>query len=144
MLRSTLSILIVVSFACSSKNSSEPAPAPAPAPAQPAAQAPAAPAQAAAVSPAEEAKKTFETLCATCHGTSGKGDGTAAANLDPKPRDYTDKAWQASVTDEELAKIILEGGAAVGKSALMPPNPQFKDKPEVITELVKIVRSFGQ
>lgn len=144
MLRSTLPILIAFTFACSDKKSSEPAPAPAPAPTEPAAQAPAAPAQAAALSPAEEAKNTFATLCSTCHGTSGKGDGAAAANLDPKPRDYTDKAWQASVTDEDLAKIILEGGAAVGKSALMPPNPQFKDKPEVIAELVKIVRSFGQ
>jgi mono/diheme cytochrome c family protein len=96
------------------------------------------------MSPADEAAQTFKTLCSTCHGADGKGDGVAAANLNPKPRNYTDKAWQASVTDEQLAKVILEGGAAVGKSPLMPPNPQLKDKPEVIAELVKIVRSFGQ
>jgi mono/diheme cytochrome c family protein len=96
------------------------------------------------MSPADEAKQTFKTLCSTCHGAVGKGDGVAAANLNPKPRNYTDKAWQASVTDDQLAKVILEGGAAVGKSPLMPPNPQLKDKPEVIAELVKIVRSFGQ
>lgn len=142
MLRSTLPILLALAFGCSNKKSSEPASQPESTAQAPAA--PAAPTPAAAASPADEAKQTFATLCSTCHGADGKGDGPAAANLNPKPRNYTDKAWQASVTDEQLAKVILEGGAAVGKSPLMPPNPQLKDKPEVIAELVKIVRSFGQ
>ncbi|HEU0031425.1 MAG TPA: cytochrome c [Kofleriaceae bacterium] len=91
-----------------------------------------------------EARNTFNTFCSTCHGQNGKGDGPGAANLNPKPRNYTDKQWQASVTDDQIKKIILEGGAAVGKSPMMPANPQFRDKPEVVNELVKIVRSFGQ
>lgn len=86
----------------------------------------------------------FNTLCSTCHGNSGKGDGAAAASLNPKPRDYTDKAWQASVTDDQLRTIIVQGGAAVGKSNLMPPSPQLADKPQVVDELVKIVRSFAK
>ena len=94
-------------------------------------------------SPAEEAKKAFNTVCAACHGTSGKGDGAAAAQLDPKPRDYTDAEWQKSVTDEDIAKIIVGGGVAVGKSETMPPNPQYKDKPEVVAEFVKLIRAFG-
>ena len=49
----------------------------------------------------------FKTLCVTCHGESGKGDGPAGKNLDPKPRDWTDASWQASVTDETLFKVIL-------------------------------------
>jgi cytochrome c553 len=93
---------------------------------------------------AQEARNTFDTLCSTCHGKSGKGDGPAAATLQPKPRDYTDKAWQSTVTDEQIRQIILEGGAAVGKSQMMPPSPQFKDKPGVVDELVKIVRGFGR
>lgn len=93
---------------------------------------------------AKEARNTFNTLCSVCHGQSGTGDGPGAASLDPKPRNYTDKAWQASVTDEQIKRIILEGGAAVGKSQMMPPSPQFKDKPLVVDELVKIVRGFGQ
>ncbi len=142
MLRSTLPILLALAFGCSDKKSSEPASQPEPQAQAPAA--PAAPTPTPAASPAEEAKQTFATLCSTCHGADGKGDGPAAATLNPKPRNYTDKEWQASITDEQLAKVILEGGAAVGKSPLMPPNPQLKDKPEVIAELVKIVRSFGQ
>ena len=107
-------------------------PAPAPTPTPP---------PAAAMDPAAEAQKTFDTVCAACHGTSGKGDGAAAATLNPKPRNYTDGAWQASVTDADLAKIISEGGAAVGKSPIMPANPTLK--PEVIQALVKKVRSFA-
>ena len=93
---------------------------------------------------AEEARTTFNTLCVTCHGASGTGDGAAAATLDPKPRNYTDKAWQASVTDEQIKQIILGGGAAVGKSPMMPAWTQLQDKPQVVDELVKIVRSFGK
>jgi cytochrome c553 len=95
-----------------------------------------------AAAPADEAKTKFETLCATCHGTTGLGDGPAAAALDPKPRSYSDAEWQTSVTDEHIAKVIVEGGAAAGKSPLMPANPDLKDKPEVVKELVKIIRSY--
>ncbi len=145
MLRSTFPILLALTFACSdSKKSDSAASMNQPAPETPAEPAAAPKPTAVAQSPVDEAKHTFATLCSTCHGADGKGDGPAAATLDPKPRNYTDKAWQASITDEQLAKVILEGGAAVGKSPLMPPNPQLKDKPEVIAELVKIVRSFGQ
>lgn len=91
-----------------------------------------------------EAQKLFMTLCATCHGTDGTGNGPAAESLPIKPRNYTDAAWQASVTDDDIKKIIVEGGQAVGKSAMMPANPQLKDKPEVVTELVSIIRAFGK
>ena len=88
------------------------------------------------------AKAIFAQRCTLCHGLDGKGTGPAAANLNPKPRDYSDAKWQAGVTDELLAKTIVEGGAAVGKSMMMPPNPDLKDKPEVVTELVHLIRAF--
>ncbi len=114
-----------------------------PAPGAPAAKAPA-PATAAGNDAIPEASQsTFATVCATCHGKGGTGNGPASASLNPKPRNYTDPAWQASVTDEDLRKIILLGGQAVGKSAMMPGNPQLRDKPEVIEGLVKIIRQFG-
>jgi len=86
----------------------------------------------------------FMTVCATCHGADGTGNGPAAESLDPKPRNYTDAAWQASVTDADLKKIILEGGQAVGKSAMMPAQAQLKDKPDVLNELVMIIRGFAR
>lgn len=90
----------------------------------------------------EQAHKMFETVCAMCHGMDGTGNGPAAANLNPKPRNYTDATWQASVTDEEIRKTILLGGQATGKSAAMPGQPQLKDQPEVLDGLVKIIRGF--
>ena len=39
---------------------------------------------------------------------------------------------------------IIGGGPAVGKSMMMPANPDLKDKPEVVEGLVRIVRSFGK
>jgi len=85
----------------------------------------------------------FAERCSACHGTSGRGDGPGAAALNPKPRNYSDKAWQASVTDEQIKKTILYGGAAVGKSPNMPSSPDLDGKPEVLDGLVKIVRSFA-
>ncbi len=90
-----------------------------------------------------QAEKMFATVCATCHGMDGSGKGPAADALNPKPRNYTDATWQASVTDDQLKDIILKGGQGVGKSPMMPGQPQLKDQPEVLDGLVQIIRKFG-
>ena len=135
MTRICLSISVVLLFAACGKP--KPAPEEDPAPAASGTTATAAP----SADVVAKAKTTFEQRCTPCHGASGNGDGPASASLSPKPRNYTDKAWQASVTDEQLKKVIKEGGAAVGKSASMPPLPP-DTKPEVVDGLVKIVRGF--
>src|ERR1035437_1343159 len=38
---------------------------------------------------AAEAKKLYNQLCTVCHGDKGKGDGIAAAGLNPKPANHT-------------------------------------------------------
>jgi cytochrome c553 len=91
-----------------------------------------------------QAEAMFATVCATCHGMDGTGKGPAAETLNPKPRDYTDAAWQASITDEQLKETILKGGQGVGKSPMMPGQPQLKDHPEVLDGLVQIIRKFGK
>jgi cell division septation protein DedD len=90
-----------------------------------------------------EAKTIFEQRCTPCHGASGRGDGAAASALTTKPRDYTNADWQKTVTDDDLRKVIVKGGKAVGKSELMPPNPDLETKPAVVDGLVKIVRGFS-
>jgi uncharacterized membrane protein len=97
-------------------------------------------AAAAFASPEDEARSVFSTRCAVCHGAGGAGDG---AKLAPPPRNLTDAAWQKTVTDEHLSKVLLEGGAAVGKSGLMPPNPDLGSKPLVLQALVKHIRSLA-
>jgi len=91
----------------------------------------------------QEAQTIYATRCVTCHGPGGKGDGPAGAALSPKPRDLSDPAWQQSVTDEHIEKIIQSGGPSVGKSPLMPANPDLNAKPDVIKALRAIVRGFG-
>jgi mono/diheme cytochrome c family protein len=69
---------------------------------------------------ANAGKAKYESLCAGCHGKTGKGDGPAAASLNPKPQDHTDGKVMNSLTDQYLTDIIKNGGSAVKKSALMP------------------------
>jgi mono/diheme cytochrome c family protein len=76
------------------------------------------------VSGAEEvvdAPGTYKLYCASCHGDAGKGDGAGGVALNPKPRNLTDAAWQDSVDDARIAKVIKEGGTSVGLSATMAP-----------------------
>lgn len=91
---------------------------------------------------AKEARALFESLCFTCHGLTGHGDGPGAVALNPKPRSFADAAWQDSVTDEQITKTIVYGGAGVGKSPIMPAQPQLKGQTAVLEALVKIVRDF--
>lgn len=108
--------------------------------------APADPAPAAEALPeaaVKEAKDIYTARCAMCHGATGKGDGAASAALNPKPRDFGDTAWQKTITDQHIEKIIVEGGPAVGKSALMPPNPDLKDKGDVVKAIRAYVRSLA-
>ena len=90
-----------------------------------------------------KAETIFKQRCVVCHGSDGTGSGPGAAALNPKPRDYTEVSWQESVTDAELAKAIIGGGGAVGKSALMPANPDLKSKPQVVQGIINKIRSFA-
>lgn len=94
-------------------------------------------------SPAAEAKAIFEERCTPCHGPEGRGNGPSSGSLNPKPRNYHDLKWQEQATDAGISKAILEGGQSVGKSSVMPANPDLVKKPEVVAELVKIIRGFG-
>ena len=95
-----------------------------------------------AAADAESAKALYAQRCTMCHGVQGQGDGPAAANLNPKPRNYTDPVWQGKTSDAHIAQIIIGGGPSVGMSAMMPGNPDLRDKPQIVAELVKIVRGF--
>lgn len=89
-----------------------------------------------------DAKGQFETVCATCHGTTGQGDGPGSAALDPKPANFTDASFWQDKTDEELIKAIREGGASVGKSPLMPAWGALYDQ-EKAEQLLAYIKSLG-
>lgn len=104
----------------------------------------AAKAQAAGGDAKQQAQEVFNNRCSACHGAQGKGDGVASKSLTPAPRNFVDTAWQKTVSDDYIEKIIREGGASVGKSPLMPPNPDLNAQPQVVTELRLVVRAFGK
>jgi len=106
--------------------------------------APAAGASAGGESATQFADEIFQQRCATCHGPEGRGDGPGAQMLNPKPQNYHDKKWQASVTDDDMAKAIVYGGAAVGKSPRMASNPDLADHPDIVKALIAKVRGFGK
>ena len=90
-----------------------------------------------------EATKIFQTRCTPCHGAQGHGDGPTSKGLTPPPRNLADKAWQGTVDDAYLERVIQLGGAAVNKSPAMPPNPDLSDKPDVLKALRAKVRSLA-
>jgi cytochrome c553 len=94
--------------------------------------------------PNEGARAYFQQTCSLCHGVDGTGNGPMAAQLNPRPRNYTDPTWQASVSDDDIKQIIVAGSAAVGKSGGMPPNPGLKEDLVLLDGLVKIVRGFAK
>jgi mono/diheme cytochrome c family protein len=91
----------------------------------------------------EEASQLFAARCAACHGDQGRGDGPGGGALNPKPRNFHDAAWQKSITDEQIEKAILLGGAGTGKSPLMAANPDLQAKPAVVAALRERIRQMG-
>lgn len=64
----------------------------------------------------EQGKAVYENSCAHCHGVEGRGDGSAAENLLPRPRDFTRGLYKIRSTesgqlptDQDLFDMITEG-----------------------------------
>ena len=78
-------------------------------------------------------KKLAETNCVSCHGASGKGDGPAAAALNPKPADWTSAKVQSESEGTLFWKISNGRGP-------MPPWKHLPDKDR--WDLVAYVKSL--
>ena len=82
-------------------------------------------------------KKLYDSQCASCHGTAGKGDGKAGALLKPTPSDFTDGDWKHGQTDGDIFTVIRDGAKQTGMRAYgsrIPAND--------IWNLVNYVRSL--
>jgi Cu-processing system permease protein len=89
----------------------------------------------------EKGHQLYLTTCAPCHGKTGKGDGPAAANLNPKPRDHTNGAYMNKLTDDHIGHVVKKGGALFGYPG-MPAQPQLKE--EEINAAIAYVRSLAK
>src|SRR5262249_1078022 len=62
-------------------------------------------------------KEVYDSLCTSCHGLYGRGDGLGARALAVPPRDLAAPAYQEQVGDEALFHIIAEGKGAMPGAA---------------------------
>ena len=84
----------------------------------------------------EEASELYAQRCANCHGSRGDGRGVMASKLNPPPRNLRSYSWFKTTTPKHLKRVILGGGSAVGKSLLMPANPDLRNKPKLVAALI--------
>jgi cytochrome c oxidase subunit 4 len=93
-------------------------------------------------------RELFQVQCVTCHGAEGKGNGVAAAALNPHPRNFTqNEGWKNGRRETMVFKTLKEGlaGSAMASFATLPsddrwalaayvlslgPQPVPKDSPE--------------
>ena len=83
----------------------------------------------------------FAVNCGRCHGVNGDGKGPDSALLGVPIPDLTSPLFHHSRSADDIKKVIVEGGAAVGKSPLMPPWGGFL-KPREIDHLVTYIQSL--
>ena len=94
-------------------------------------------------------KKNYDTLCFTCHGSAGKGDGPAGAALTPPPRDFSvgDFKFDADKNgtpgeDADMKLVIKNGAGAYDGNPSMAPWGHLSDKD--VDDLIAFVRSLKQ
>jgi mono/diheme cytochrome c family protein len=80
--------------------------------------------------------RVYAARCALCHGPEGRGDGPGAAALNPKPRNYHDKAYMATRTDAELLEVIRNGKGAMPRWSGILSEAEMQ-------AVLKHVRSLG-
>jgi mono/diheme cytochrome c family protein len=89
-------------------------------------------------------QKLNETHCARCHDSESTPERVSNHdNLNAKPHAFTDGTALNAMSDANLVAIISHGGAALGKSAEMPPYGNALTKSE-IDALVAFLRAVAE
>lgn len=71
-------------------------------------------------------KAMFTVQCASCHGAEGKGDGVAAAALNPKPRNFTqDAGWTNGRKPSQIFKTLKTGLNAMPSFSSLPADDRW-------------------
>ena len=84
---------------------------------------------------AQKGQVLYSKLCWTCHGKNGKGDGPAAANLKPKPKDFSSTDLQKQTDGELFWKL------SNGKGMMVPYKHSLNE--EKRWQLINYIRTLS-
>lgn len=92
-----------------------------------------------------QGKVIYDDKCAHCHGAEGKGDGSGADRLSPRPRDFTRGQYKIRSTesrelptDDDLFRIVTDGMPGTS----MPGWPRLSD--EERHAVVAYIKTFSK
>ena len=72
--------------------------------------------------------KIFTTVCISCHGEAGKGDGQAGSALNPRPQNFSSKdGWKNGPKLTQIYKTLQEGipGSGMASYEYLTPEEKF-------------------
>lgn len=90
-----------------------------------------------------QGKRIFYQQCVWCHADATPAGPSNRSNLTPVPPLLNDGATLNAESDEYMQNIITLGGAAMGKSAMMPPYGRTLSAQE-IRSVIAFARAIAQ
>ena len=89
-------------------------------------------------------KQTFETVCAVCHGLTGKADpeNPTVKALGVEPADLSDPLFNSREPAQDWHIVVTHGGQALGLSAAMPAQKDALT-PEQIRDVVAYAKTLA-
>lgn len=90
-----------------------------------------------------QGKRLFYADCVWCHADSTPAGPSNRSNVTPAPALMNDGATLNGESDEYIRNIIMLGGSAMGKSAMMPPYGQTIGENEA-NQLIAYIRVIAQ
>lgn len=91
-----------------------------------------------------DVEAAYKTVCVLCHGEDGKGSSQGKKFKVP---DFTDKEWQAGVSDEEMIKRMIEGSDNPNYDKGVIPLLEMigiEDPKSIVPAFIPIVRGFAR
>ena len=89
----------------------------------------------AAAAPPPDFHGMYLDMCASCHGEDGSARTASGQKL--SGRDFTNRKWQASRTDAQIAKVVLDGKGS------MPPFRGTLSETDALALTQQVLRPMG-
>jgi cytochrome c oxidase cbb3-type subunit 3 len=90
-----------------------------------------------------QGKRLFYADCVWCHADATPAGPSNRSNVNPAPSLMNDGATLNALSDDYMENMITLGGAAMGKSAMMPPWGRTLTQPE-IRAIIAFTRAIAQ